>query len=81
MKIILGLTFLLITSSHRSNAQDDSLAGSFLSGTNQQRQFSYKNEAKCEPYLLLLNKLDRVLATIRAVRMVLFLCKVAGYLM
>lgn len=32
MNLLLGLTFLLILSSKRSQAQDDSLAGSFLSG-------------------------------------------------
>lgn len=33
MKIILGLAVLFATSPRQSHAQDDSLAGSFLSGT------------------------------------------------
>lgn len=56
MKLVLGLSLLLITSSRHSHAQDDSLAGSFLSGTqNSASPIRNQMRAKSEPYLLLLN--------------------------
>ena len=65
MKIILGLTFLLLTS-RRSEAQDDSLAGSFLSGRTMNdcliRRQTNERQAR-KPYLLLLNISAPVCAT------------------